>query len=63
RAGISVKHEAPVNFLTDSQEGRSTLRATDVLVYGFGWSFPTCGIGGRGLKVGIGQAALQGPMA
>jgi hypothetical protein len=30
---ISVKKEAPVNFLTDSQEGRSTLRQTDVLVY------------------------------
>ncbi|PNX59641.1 auxilin-like protein, partial [Trifolium pratense] len=26
RAGISMKKEAPVNFLTDPQEARSTLR-------------------------------------
>ena len=35
RAGISVKKEAPVNFLTDPMEGRSTLRPADILV--FGW--------------------------
>ncbi|GJS42908.1 hypothetical protein Tco_0567951 [Tanacetum coccineum] len=35
RAGISAKKEAPVNFLTDPSDGRSTLRPTDVLV--FGW--------------------------
>ncbi|KAI3713814.1 hypothetical protein L1987_72400 [Smallanthus sonchifolius] len=35
RAGISAKKEAPVNFLTDPAEGRSTLRPADVLV--FGW--------------------------
>lgn len=35
RAGISAKKEAPVNFLTDPLEGRSTLRPADVLV--FGW--------------------------
>ncbi|KAJ0599143.1 putative reverse transcriptase domain, exostosin [Helianthus annuus] len=35
RAGISAKKEAPVNFLTDPSEGRSTLRPADVLV--FGW--------------------------
>ncbi|MCI35762.1 auxilin-like protein, partial [Trifolium medium] len=29
-----VKKEAPVNFLTDPQEGRSTLRSADVL---YGW--------------------------
>ncbi|PNY14294.1 auxilin-like protein, partial [Trifolium pratense] len=34
RAGVSVKKEVPVNFLTDPQEGRSTLRPADVLVYG-----------------------------
>jgi hypothetical protein len=34
RPGISVKKEAPVNFLTDPQEGRSTLRSADVQVYG-----------------------------
>jgi hypothetical protein len=35
RAGVSVKKEAPVNFLTDPREGRSTLRPADVLVYGW----------------------------
>ncbi|KAK2382839.1 hypothetical protein QL285_070352 [Trifolium repens] len=35
RARISVKKEAPVNFLTDPQEGRSTLRPSDVLVHGW----------------------------
>jgi hypothetical protein len=33
RARISVKKEAPVNFLTDQQERRSTLHLADVLVY------------------------------
>nr|GEU97610.1 putative exostosin-like protein [Tanacetum cinerariifolium] len=36
RAGISSKKEAPVNFLTDPLEGRSTLRPADILV--FGWT-------------------------
>ncbi|GJR05898.1 auxilin-like protein [Tanacetum coccineum] len=35
RAGISAKIEAPVNFLTDPLDGRSTLRPADVLI--FGW--------------------------
>uniref|UniRef100_A0A251UT94 Reverse transcriptase domain-containing protein n=1 Tax=Helianthus annuus TaxID=4232 RepID=A0A251UT94_HELAN len=35
RAGISAKKEAPVNFLTDPLDGRSTLRPTNILV--FGW--------------------------
>jgi hypothetical protein len=35
RARISVKKEAPVNFLTNPQEGRTTLRPTDVMVYGW----------------------------
>ncbi|GJR15355.1 hypothetical protein Tco_0798007 [Tanacetum coccineum] len=35
RVGISAKKEAPVNFLTNPSDGRSTLRPTDVLV--FGW--------------------------
>ncbi|GKE30490.1 putative reverse transcriptase domain-containing protein, partial [Tanacetum coccineum] len=35
RAGISAKKEAPVNFLTDPSNGRSTLSPADVLV--FGW--------------------------
>ncbi|MCI42434.1 auxilin-like protein, partial [Trifolium medium] len=34
RAGVSVKKEAPVNFLTDPLEERSILRPTDILVYG-----------------------------
>ncbi|KAK2357042.1 hypothetical protein QL285_094353 [Trifolium repens] len=33
RAGVSVKKEAPVNFLTDPLNGRSTLRQADILVY------------------------------
>ncbi|GJU74926.1 hypothetical protein Tco_1266331 [Tanacetum coccineum] len=35
RARISAKKEAPVNFLTDSSDGRSTLKPAGVLV--FGW--------------------------
>ncbi|PNX96876.1 auxilin-like protein [Trifolium pratense] len=35
RARLFVKKEALVNFLTDPLEGRSTLRSTDVLVYGW----------------------------
>ncbi|RHN51889.1 hypothetical protein MtrunA17_Chr6g0474161 [Medicago truncatula] len=35
RAVVSVKKEAPMNFLTNSQEERSTPRPTYVLVY---WS-------------------------
>ncbi|MCI90527.1 auxilin-like protein, partial [Trifolium medium] len=34
-AGVSVNKEAPVTFLTDPLEGRSTLRPSDVLVYGW----------------------------
>ncbi|KAK2446469.1 hypothetical protein QL285_017276 [Trifolium repens] len=33
RVGVSVKKEAPVNFLTYPHEGRSTLRPADVMVY------------------------------
>ncbi|WJX88063.1 hypothetical protein P8452_70185 [Trifolium repens] len=66
-AGISAKKEAHVNFLTDPQEGRSTLRPADVIVYGW--------VGGRhacvdltgvsplvDLRAGtftVGQAALK----
>ncbi|GJT27747.1 hypothetical protein Tco_0908022, partial [Tanacetum coccineum] len=35
RARISAKKEAPVNFLTDPSDERSTFRPTDILV--FGW--------------------------
>ncbi|GJW90618.1 putative reverse transcriptase domain-containing protein [Tanacetum coccineum] len=34
RVRISVKKAAPVNFLTDPSDGRSTLRPADVLVFG-----------------------------
>ncbi|GKD69231.1 hypothetical protein Tco_1323321, partial [Tanacetum coccineum] len=34
-AGIFAKKEAPVNFLTNPSDGRSTLRQADILV--FGW--------------------------
>jgi hypothetical protein len=62
-----VKRDAPVNFLTDPLEGRSTLRPADILVYGW--------VGGKhacvdltevsplvGLTTGeftVGQAALK----
>ncbi|GJS29937.1 putative reverse transcriptase domain-containing protein [Tanacetum coccineum] len=67
RGGISAKKEAPVNFLTDPSDGRSTLRPTDVLV--FEWVggkhacvdlievSPLVGLSGRGFTVG--QAALK----
>nr|GEY48359.1 putative exostosin-like protein [Tanacetum cinerariifolium] len=67
RVGISVKKEAPVNFLTDLSDGRSTLRLADVLV--FGWVegkhacvdqtmvSPLVGLSSRGFIVG--QAALK----
>ncbi|GJX03380.1 hypothetical protein Tco_0189296 [Tanacetum coccineum] len=67
RAGISAKKEAPVNFLTDPSDGRSTLRPTDVLV--FGWVggkhacvdltgvSPLVGLSSRGFTAG--QAALK----
>ncbi|GJY86263.1 putative reverse transcriptase domain-containing protein [Tanacetum coccineum] len=35
RAGITAKKEAPVNFLTDQLDERSTLKLDDVLI--FGW--------------------------
>ncbi|KAK2443432.1 hypothetical protein QL285_014539 [Trifolium repens] len=67
RAGISVKKEAPVNFLTDPQEGRSTLRLTDLLVYGWVGGKHACvdliGVSPLvGLGVGdftVGRAALK----
>jgi hypothetical protein len=36
QAGISVKKETYVNFLTNPHEGRSALRLADVLVYEWG---------------------------
>nr|GEV49537.1 putative reverse transcriptase domain-containing protein [Tanacetum cinerariifolium] len=67
RAEISSKKEAPVNFLTDALEGRSTLRPADILV--FGWAgrkyacvdltgvSPLVGLRDNGFVVG--QAALK----
>ncbi|GKB88041.1 putative reverse transcriptase domain-containing protein, partial [Tanacetum coccineum] len=67
RAGISVKKEAHVNFLTDPSDGRSTLRPAEVLV--FGWVggkhacvdltgvSPLAGLSSRGFTAG--QAALK----
>jgi hypothetical protein len=67
RAGISVKKEVPVNFLTNQQEGRSTLRPTDVMrhvwvggkhacVY-LTWVSPLIGLGTKTFTVG--QADLK----
>ncbi|KAF5770941.1 hypothetical protein HanXRQr2_Chr14g0665051 [Helianthus annuus] len=67
RACISAKEEAPVNFLSDPLEGRSTLRPADILV--FGWVggkhdcvdltgvSPFVGLGGNVFTVG--QTALK----
>ncbi|GJZ88958.1 putative reverse transcriptase domain-containing protein [Tanacetum coccineum] len=67
RVGISSKKEAPVNFLTDPSDGRSTLRPADVLV--FGWVggkhayvdltavSPLVGLSSRGFTAG--QTALK----
>ncbi|GJZ54071.1 hypothetical protein Tco_0608956 [Tanacetum coccineum] len=67
RARISVKKEAPVNFLTDPSDGRSTLRPADVLVFGWVGGRHACvdltgvsslvGLSSRGFTVG--QAALK----
>ncbi|KAL6574097.1 hypothetical protein OROHE_001639 [Orobanche hederae] len=67
RSGVSIKKEAPVNFLTDPAEGRSTLRPADVLISGWvsgkhacvdvtGVS-PLVGLWNGGFNVG--QAALK----
>ncbi|GJW35894.1 hypothetical protein Tco_0058814 [Tanacetum coccineum] len=67
RARISAKKEAPANFLTNPSDGRSTLRPTVVLV--FGWVggkhacvdltevSPIVGLSSRGLTSG--HAALK----
>jgi len=56
RAGVSLKKEAHVNFLTDPLDRRSTLRPTDVMhvhmgrrktcMCGLDWGFTTCWITG-----------------
>jgi len=67
RSGVSVKKEAPVNFLTGPSEGRSALRPADILI--FGWAggkhacvdvtgvSPLVGLGNGGFTVG--HAALK----
>ncbi|GJV93107.1 hypothetical protein Tco_1540920 [Tanacetum coccineum] len=67
RAGISVKKEAPVNFLTGPSDGRSILRRADVLVFGWVGGKHACvdltgvsphvGLSSRGFTVG--QTALK----
>jgi hypothetical protein len=37
-----VKKEASVNFLIDPQEGRSTLRSADIMMYGWVWEKQVC---------------------
>ncbi|MCI16477.1 auxilin-like protein, partial [Trifolium medium] len=41
-AGVYVKKDPPVNFLADPLEGRSSLRSTDILVYGWVEGKHTC---------------------
>ena len=67
RAGISSKKEAPVNFLKDPLEGRSTLRPADILVFGWTGAKHACvDLTGVSPLVGLrdtgfvaGQAALK----
>ncbi|KAK1422142.1 hypothetical protein QVD17_25051 [Tagetes erecta] len=71
RAGISAKKEAPVNFLTDPLEGRSTLRPADILVFGWAGGKHAClDLTGVSPLVGLrengfvaGQAALKAESA
>ncbi|KAL5703887.1 hypothetical protein ACHQM5_022381 [Ranunculus cassubicifolius] len=71
RAGVSAKKEAPVNFLTDPREGRSTLRPADVLIYGWvGGKHACVDLTGVSPLVGlgsgvftVGQAALKAASA
>ncbi|GJS07801.1 hypothetical protein Tco_0364597 [Tanacetum coccineum] len=67
RAGISSRKEAPVNFLTDPLEGRSTFRPADILVFGWAGGKHACvDLTGVSPLVGLrdngfvaGQAALK----
>jgi len=71
RAEISVKKEAPVNFLTDPLDRRSTLRHADVMVYGWVSGKHACvdltGVSPLvGLGVGpftVGQTALKAALS
>ncbi|MFS7991232.1 putative exostosin [Helianthus anomalus] len=58
-AGISAKKEAPVNFLTDPLEGRSTLRPADILVFGWvGGKHACVDLTGVSPLVGLGNSAF-----
>ncbi|KAJ0771049.1 putative exostosin [Helianthus annuus] len=58
-AGISAKKEAPVNFLTDPLEGRSTLRPADILVFGWvGGKHACVDLTGVSPLVGLGSSAF-----
>ena len=67
RARVSVKKEAPVNFLTDPRDRRSTLSPADTIVYGWlggkhvcmdlTWVSPLVGSGVGAFTVG--QTALK----
>ncbi|GJS24862.1 hypothetical protein Tco_0453494 [Tanacetum coccineum] len=67
RVGISVKKEAPVNFLTDPSKGRSTLRPDEILIFGLvGGKHACVDLTGVSPFVGlgsgcftVGQAALK----
>ncbi|MFS8025730.1 putative petal formation-expressed [Helianthus anomalus] len=58
-AGISAKKEAPVNFLTDPLEGRSTFRPADILVFGWvGGKHACVDLTGVSPLVGLGSSAF-----
>ncbi|KAJ0540593.1 hypothetical protein HanRHA438_Chr09g0374631 [Helianthus annuus] len=58
-AGISAKKEAPVNFLTDPLERRSTLRPADILVFGWvGGKHACVDLTGVSPLVGLGSSAF-----
>ncbi|GJY35887.1 hypothetical protein Tco_0421265 [Tanacetum coccineum] len=61
RAGISAKKETPLNFLIDPSDGRSTLRPSDVLVFGWvGGKHACVDLTGVSPLVGLSsQAALK----
>jgi len=59
RAGVSMKKEALVNFLTDPLDRRSTLRPADVMVYGWvGGKHACVDLTGVSPLVGLGVEAF-----
>ncbi|KAF5193093.1 hypothetical protein FRX31_017319, partial [Thalictrum thalictroides] len=52
--------EAPVNFLTDPNEGRSTLRPADILVYNWSEGNHACvDVIGASPMVGLGTGIFE----